>query len=530
MYSAIRLGLRRLKTALSATFVGPQALAFTPALTLGAYWLGGETFLLATAFAIPGLMALTGLLSPTYSLPGTATDHATGLPLRAAAVTMIDALLAENATRGRTTGCIAACIDEFDELEERAGQRGRDLVLTQVAHRLQGALRDTDLVVRLGGPAFGIVLASVRRADLEAMLQLSARLQAAVSEPISLDGTRIYVSVSLGFCTPDKSPAASGEAFLEAAEQALQDAQSHGTGSIRAYSPEIRSRARVRNALADEIADALNNDQIRPWFQPQVRVDTGAVSGVEALARWDHPERGLISPAEFLPVVAAAGLSEHLGERILFHSLQALSNWDNEGFVVPKVSVNFSTDELRNPGLVDKLRWELDRFDIAPHRLTVEVLETVIASTRNDTIVRNLWSLSELGCGIDLDDFGTGHAAIGNIRRFAVARVKIDRSFVTRLDLDQDQQNVVAAILLMADRLNLGTLAEGVETPGERAVLERLGCDHIQGYGIARPMPETALLSWLRSYSGGVAPSGGRPGATAASGGLSAPQNAGKTA
>jgi EAL domain-containing protein (putative c-di-GMP-specific phosphodiesterase class I) len=231
-----------------------------------------------------------------------------------------------------------------------------------------------------------------------------------------------------------------------------------------------------------------------------VSTHTGSITGFEALARWYHPEKGLIPPAEFLPMIEDAGLSERLGEVILYQALTALVRWDRAGLQVPTVAVNFSAPELRNPRLADKLKWELDRFDLAPNRLSVEVLENVVAQTDNDVIVSNIAALASLGCGIDLDDFGTGHASITSIRRFAVRRIKIDRSFVTRLDEDREQQKMVSAILSMAERLGLETLAEGVETPGEHAMLAQLGCGDVQGFGIARPMPVDETMEWIARH------------------------------
>ena len=164
---------------------------------------------------------------------------------------------------------------------------------------------------------------------------------------------------------------------------------------------------------------------------------------------------------------------------------------------MPTVAVNFSADELRNPRLAEKLKWELDRFDLEPKRLCVEVLENVVAGTDNDVIVANIAALSKLGCGIDLDDFGTGNASITSIRRFAIRRIKIDRSFVTRVDEDREQQKMVSAILSMAERLGLATLAEGVETSAEHAMLAQLGCGDVQGFGIARPMPVDETMDWI---------------------------------
>ena len=194
-----------------------------------------------------------------------------------------------------------------------------------------------------------------------------------------------------------------------------------------------------------------------------------------------------------------------LSEVILQHSLTALRSWDQAGLDIPRVSVNFSPVELRDPRLVERVQWELDRFGLTPARLGIEVLETVIANSPDGVIARNIIGLGKLGCYIDLDDFGTGHASITSLRRFPVNRIKIDRSFVTRVDRDEEQRRMLAAVLGMADRLGLATLAEGVETVGEHALLSQLGCDHVQGFGIARPMPADQLVDWSRGHHSKIA-------------------------
>jgi EAL domain-containing protein (putative c-di-GMP-specific phosphodiesterase class I) len=185
---------------------------------------------------------------------------------------------------------------------------------------------------------------------------------------------------------------------------------------------------------------------------------------------------------------------------ILYHSLSALKSWDRAGLRVASVGVNFSSEELRNPKLVEKIKWEVDRFEITPSRITIEVLENVVSEHDDDMITRNIRSLAAQGFGIDLDDFGTGHAAIANIRRFAVNRIKIDRSFITKIDKDNEQQVLTSAIVRMADSLGLETLAEGVETTAEHSYLAKLGCRYVQGFGIARPMPFEDTISWLHKY------------------------------
>ena len=308
------------------------------------------------------------------------------------------------------------------------------------------------------------------------------------------------MTASVGFCLAARSPEPNGKALLDAAQVAADEAARNGPGAIRAYVSDMARTRADRDAQRAELELALDEGQIRAHFQPQISTDTGRISGFEALARWYHPERGLIPPAEFLPALDDAGLSERLAEVMLYNALSALTRWDKAGFKIPTVAVNFSKAELRSPKLADKLKWELDRFDLAPARLTVEILETVVAETDNDVVVANITALSAMGCGIDLDDFGTGHASITSIRRFPIRRIKIDRSFVTKVDEDREQQKIVSAILSMAERLGLATLAEGVETPGEHAMLAQLGCGDVQGFGLARPMPVEETLDWIARY------------------------------
>lgn len=261
-------------------------------------------------------------------------------------------------------------------------------------------------------------------------------------------------------------------------------------------------RARL-SAPQEEIAQALESGQIRPYFQPLVCADTGAVTGFEALARWQHPERGLIAPCDFLPDLQAAGLSGRLADITLHHALSALKSWDRAGWQIPAVAVNFSADALRDPGLADTLRQGLGAAGIVPRRLSIEVLENVMADAASDRIVRNVSALARLGCGIALDDFGTSHASIATLHRLTVTRLKIDRTFITGVAKNRGQRRLVSGILSMADCLGLDTVAEGVETPEEHALLAQLGCSHVQGFAIARPMPLADTMDWLHQHTPG---------------------------
>ena len=476
----------------------PLVLALMPFFLGSAFALGGPTAMILVALTFPVALAIA--LPPVSAAALSANDPLTGLAQRDGIVAALDNALRQSARMGRATGAMMIEIDRFKLLEERHDRAAIERVLCVSAERLDDALRDDDLAARLEGPTFAVALAPVRRLDLEAAIQLAGRIQRALSEPISVDSTNVYLTVSIGFSIAARLRDPSGETVLQAATSAMIEAQRSGPSAIRSYSDAMRARIVSRNSLSDEVAGALERGEIMAFFQPQISTKTGAITGFETLARWHHPERGLIPLIEFLPALAQAGLMDRLGEIMIYDALTALKCWDAKGFDIPRISVNFSNEELSDPRLVDRIGWELDRFDLTPDRFVVEVLETVVASHSEDVVIRNLSGLARLGCCLDLDDFGTGHASITNIRRFSIERIKIDRSFVTKIDADPEQQKMVSAILTMADRLGLDTLAEGVETAEERAMLARLGCGHLQGFGIARPMPMQETEKWIQGF------------------------------
>jgi diguanylate cyclase (GGDEF)-like protein len=478
-----------------------EFLALGPALALAGYWFGTEGALIVTAAALPlALLSHARDHLRGAAFPDVRADEITGLPPRKAAVAALDRAFDLARLGGRKSACLIISIDEPQSILNNYGQAAHDKVLQKTGERIAGLLRETDLVARLEGARFALALTPANRMDLEAVIQIAVRLKAAVAEPLSIDAMTVYLTASVGFCLTSRSPKDTGEAILSAAELALEDARSSGPGAIRAYSPEVQQAASQRDNLRDRIETALESGEVIAYFQPQLSTDTGEITGFEALARWRHPVRGVLAPAEFLPTIMNTGLSERLGELMLVQALSALRGWDKGGQNVPSVAVNFSKEELRNPSLAAKLKWELDRFDIAAERLTVEILESVVAHADNDVVVQNIAALAKMGCRIDLDDFGTGHASIANIRRFSVDRIKIDKTFVRHVDTDQSQQQIVSAILSMAERLGLETVAEGVESIGEHANLSQLGCTCVQGFAIACPMPLEATGDWITKH------------------------------
>jgi len=493
--------MKRCRQQLATLMTGPLALAFLPAVSLLSFWLGGETALLTVSAILPVAYFLAGGFEDIGALPAPGGDISHGIMPRGNFEATTNHLYDITTEKGWFSATYCIEVEELAQVIDRFGQSAADTVIQRTAERLTVTLRDDDKIGKLGDARFGICLAPVRQLDLELCIQLAGRLQSAVEEPISIDGAAVYVSASVGFCQHARSPAKDGSAWLDASAIALRAAQHRGPSSIRAFSDQMKREAKSRAELREEVAAALDGGQIQPWFQPQISTDTGQITGFEALARWSHPERGVISPGEFLPAVESCGLLERLAEIMMYHSFAALKAWDSSGVDVPQVGVNFAGSELSNPKLLDKIKWELDRFELTPDRLAVEVLETVVASAPDDVITLNINALGELGCRIDLDDFGTGHASIASIRRFSVSRIKIDRSFVMKADRDPEQQRMISAILTMAERLGVETLAEGVESVGEHVLLAQLGCDHVQGFGIGRPMPFEQTLDWIAKHN-----------------------------
>ncbi|MDA7430420.1 bifunctional diguanylate cyclase/phosphodiesterase [Primorskyibacter aestuariivivens] len=473
--------------------------AVFPILAFAGYLLGGEVFLAFFALGLPMLWLL--LIAGRDRTPHIAgADPVTGFGLASHFENWCAQAISCSEATGKGTACIILEIDDAAVLPERFGTGGCDRIQQQLAKRLRAATRGGDQFAKLSDWQFGIILDPVPHLDIEACIQLAVRLQATLEDPVRLDGVSAYVSASVGLCLLRDSPGQDTMHFVEAAETALITARRNGPSAIRAYSPGMAMIKRSADKEALDVAAALEAGHIKPWFQPQIDTVSKAITGCEALARWEHPDRGLIPPDEFLPLVERNGFLDRLGEDMLYHALSMLQDLDQRGLDLPVIGVNFSLSDLRNPKLPDRVAWELDRFAIAPERLCVEILEQVVAESPDDITVRNIAALSEAGCRIDLDDFGTGHASITSLRRFAVDRLKIDRSFVVHCDQDPDQRRMVSTIISMAQELGLDTLAEGVETIGEQVVLTELGCGHLQGFGIARPMPLAQLPDWITAH------------------------------
>jgi len=408
------------------------------------------------------------------------------------------ARLAAGAERSdRHVAVIRLGLDKFKALRETLGARTADDILRIAARRIRQSMRVGDFPAYLGQDEFVLVAGDLEGATTAAAI--AHRLQTAIAKPFSLQGGARRIGCSIGVAMlGDDLP--ESERALSNAEIALTEAQAAGGRTIRYFRESLREEAERRERLFAELLAGLDREEFVPFFQPQVDLATGAFSGFEALARWRHPRHGLLGPASFLPYAEQSDLIERLGETVLSQTLAALTAWDAAGLEVPRVGVNFAMGQLRDPRLVEKIKWEVERCDVDPSRIAIEVLETVLIKSEEDLVVRNLRGLASAGFRVELDDFGTGHASIQNLRRFSVHRIKIDRSFVAGIDSSEEQRILTASMIAMARALGIETLAEGVESAAATATLRRLGCDGAQGWHIGRPMPQAETFAWLKAF------------------------------
>ncbi len=390
-------------------------------------------------------------------------------------------------------------LDRFKQINDLMGHAAGDEILRHAARAMQQQIGADDLTARVGGDEFVIVL---RQAGTDAQVECIAnRIIEAVSQPIEIWGDFVHVGASVGIAflmAGETDPAR----ILSNADIALYVAKSKGRGRASFYNDATRARFEGNMALLKDLRCGLDNGEITAFFQPQVDGITGEVIGFEALARWRHPERGMLDPGVFITLAFEHGLGDRLTERIVSDAIAALLEWRARGLPAPSVSVNFSAKQLRDGGLVEYLDDTLFAAALEPEDIAIEVLESVLFSDGVDPALNTIAQLQKRGYKIELDDFGTGHASISNLRRFKVDGIKLDKDFVAGVDQDAEQEVILRTMIDLCRNLDIVCLAEGVETEAEKNKLISLGCSRFQGYGVARPMPQDAVTEWLETQYG----------------------------
>jgi len=384
-------------------------------------------------------------------------------------------------------------LDGFKEVNDALGHQGGDQLLIEVARRLNHVIRVTDCISRLGGDEFTVTLVDVQ--DAEAATRVAATILELLQAPIMIDTHATYISASIGITVyPDD--AASASSLIKNADQAMYEAKKLGRNQYSFYTQDMQYVALRRSEQKRELRNALANNEFEIYYQPVVEPQSGKVTKAEALLRWRHPAMGIVSPAEFIPLAEDAGLIHEIGSWVFIQCLTQALKWRRQFHPDFQISVNLSPVQFKNTVYFD--RWfNLLASSPDSHRcLCVEITEGVLLDASDKTSAQ-LMHFREAGVEVAIDDFGTGYSSLAYIKRLNVDYLKIDRTFITNLAAESADDPLVEAIIMMAHKLGLKVIAEGVETETQLALLTGIGCDYIQGYWYSRPLTESAFEQWL---------------------------------
>jgi len=442
-----------------------------------------------------------GLEAATRQLRHLAThDALTGLPNRV----LLDDRIAQaltHANRERHSFAVMHCdLDRFKLINDSLGHHAGDYLLQEVARRLTNVVRDVDTVARLGGDEFIIVLSPVTtRNDAELVAR---RVIEAMQPAVEIAGITIHASPSIGIAFyPDDG--SSVEALIAHADAAMFTAKQRGRNSVQCYESGMDAGTHDKVRLESDLHTALAKHQFELYYQPKVDTMSGTFYSAEALIRWRHPERGLVSPAAFIPLAEECGLIGPIGEWVLREACRQGQAWQKAGLSPIRIAVNVAASQFRAGDLVQTIRRALADAELEPRFLEVELTESAVMSDPEESI-KILEQLSDMGVLVSVDDFGTGYSSMSYLRRFPIDQLKIDRSFLSEITARSDDASIVGAIVSLAHNLRLKVVAEGVETVAQLDLLKTLGCDQYQGYQFSPPLPAAEFETLMRGiYANG---------------------------
>ena len=432
-------------------------------------------------------------------------DMLTGLPNRKLLVQRARAALAEAKASDTRVGLFLIDLDRFKEINDTLGHHVGDSLLKLVGRRLDKVVGNDVTVARLGGDEFAVLVTGF--SDDQEPVDLAQQIRGALAQPFRSDGMSFEIDGSLGIALHPQH-GLDVETLLQRADVAMYVAKERSTG-VEIYTPEDDRHSTMRLGLLAELRGALSERQLELHYQPKADLRTGDVVGVEALIRWRHPERGMVPPDDFIPLAEQTALMRHITQFVVDEALAQLALWWRDGLRV-QVAVNVCARDLYDRDFSDFLRERLDHYGVPPRALMVEVTESVLMADPARA-ASTLLSLAAVGVGVSLDDFGTGYSSLVHLKRLPVSEVKIDRSFIMRMDVNEDDAAIVRSIIDLASVLGLRVVAEGVETRESWDRLAVYGCDAAQGWFLSKAQPAADITDWLRSYRGVSLPPGAVP-------------------
>jgi len=415
-------------------------------------------------------------------------DALTDLPNR----TMMREHLEHELKRVKRGECLAVLcldLDQFKSVNDALGHPIGDELLKLVGERLRGCTREPDTVARLGGDEFAIIMTQMQQPTDAAAL--SKRIRDSIIKPYQIDGHQIVTDISIGISVAPID-ALDAEMLMRNADMALYGAKADGRGTYRFFEPEMNTRMKARRELEMDLRNALAGRKFELHYQPLVNLETKEVNAFEALLRWNHPVRGIISPADFIPIAEETGLIVPLGEWVLKTACAEAANWPDH----IKIAVNLSPAQLNNRNLLAVVAEAIEQSGMSPHKLQLEITETVLLQNTFSTL-STLHELRKLGVQIALDDFGTGYSSLSYLRSFPFDKIKIDRSFIQDLSNGSEPVAIVHAVANLAKCLNMTSTAEGVETQQQLDTLKAIGCTEMQGYLFSKARPAKEIRQFF---------------------------------
>jgi diguanylate cyclase (GGDEF)-like protein len=423
-------------------------------------------------------------------------DPLTGLPNRLYLAARLPDAIAAAQSRNQPLAVLFLDLDRFKHINDTRGHETGDKLLQEVAMRIRAVVRGSDLVVRMGGDEFVVVLEQVRTPDQ--VNETAARINAALSEPFLIDGRPIVTTTSIGVSLYPRDGADAGS-LLRLSDTAMYQAKERGRNNFQVFSPVMDRRLKERVAVEASLRAAIQAGHLQVHYQPVLDVRTRRVVALEALVRWRHPKSGLISPSRFIPVAEETGLIVPIGELVLQRAMQDAAKWRDEGAEIVPIAINVSARQLRGHDLRRQILDLSAVHGLSPTILQIELTESaMIDEGRGGDAAEDIVdALRELGVGISIDDFGTGYSSLSYLKRWPVDTLKIDRSFVRDLVTDSSDYAIVGAIIAMASHLQIEVVAEGVEGWPQLEALRRLGCRYAQGFLFAEPQPASECRRFL---------------------------------
>lgn len=417
-------------------------------------------------------------------------DQLTGLPNRALLGQHFDFAISHSAAMA----VLWIDLDRFKNVNDSLGHNAGDLLLLEISRRLRSSLQDNATLSRPSGDDFAALLPQTSQDEAA---QLCTRLLDVLAQPVQLAGQEIFVTASIGIAiSPDDGHEL--DALLKNAETAMYRVKDDGRNSYRFFTPEMQAHASRALALGNALKQALQRGELHLVYQPQLSLHDGRIVGAEALLRWNHPQWGVVSPAEFIPLAEANGLIVPIGEWVLHTALRQLRAWLDSGLPMMTMAVNLSAVQFGQSGLTGMVNQLLLKTGVPPECLELELTEAV-AMKNPEIAAEVMQALSQRGIRLSIDDFGTGYSSLSYLKRFHISQLKIDQSFVRDIGTDPDDQAIATAIVQMAHSLGMRTIAEGVETAEQLEFLRARGCDHVQGYHFSRPLLPDHFDAFVRT-------------------------------